>query len=431
MSRVSARSPGEDTGTWAGYLAAHRKRRAFFKALGATATDHGHPSAATADLGAAEAQALFARVVCRRSVGRRRRIVSRADADRNGGDESRRRPGHADPSGLVPQPQSARSTQRFGRDKGADIPTPTDYVRALKPLLDRFGNERALTIILFTLDETAYSRELAPLAGHYPALAARAALVVFRFRRRHAPLPGPDDGDRRLRQHGRLQRRHARLSFDPGPPRRGAPRRLRGVSQNSLRRTSSTRTKRTNWRMTSPIAWRKRRIGCEGGNGSEALGTPREGGGRGGMRKGTFSFQGGWGWCRARIEKILRGWSNRKGPSTTGGGGWGGEVRDGRGGFSWETTCRQEPESRKSDQGRRKHGRRGRGATMSGRGGRAINFGRGEGGGGWGFRVGGEGGGERGGGGAERRVRSREQSGGRGVGVMASLQGLGRNAHGG
>ena len=58
----------------------------------------------------------------------------------------------------------------FGRDKGCDIPGPTDYVSALKPLLDRFGNERDLTIILFTLDETAYSRELAPLAGHYPAL---------------------------------------------------------------------------------------------------------------------------------------------------------------------------------------------------------------------------------------------------------------------
>ena len=58
----------------------------------------------------------------------------------------------------------------FGRDKGADIPTPTDYVRALKPLLDRFGNERELTVILFTLDETSYSRELAPLAGHYPIL---------------------------------------------------------------------------------------------------------------------------------------------------------------------------------------------------------------------------------------------------------------------
>jgi glucuronate isomerase len=59
---------------------------------------------------------------------------------------------------------------RFGRDKGADIPTRTDYGRALKPLLDLVGNEPSLTIILFTLDETSYSRELAPLAGHYPAL---------------------------------------------------------------------------------------------------------------------------------------------------------------------------------------------------------------------------------------------------------------------
>ena len=70
--------------------------------------------------------------------------------------------------------------QAFGRDMGADIPTATDYVRALKPLLDRFGNERGLTIILFTLDETAYSRELAPLAGHYPGPAARPGLVVLR-----------------------------------------------------------------------------------------------------------------------------------------------------------------------------------------------------------------------------------------------------------
>jgi glucuronate isomerase len=58
----------------------------------------------------------------------------------------------------------------FGRDKGADIPMRTDYVRALKPLLDRFGNDSRLSLILFTLDESAYSRELAPLAGHYPAL---------------------------------------------------------------------------------------------------------------------------------------------------------------------------------------------------------------------------------------------------------------------
>jgi glucuronate isomerase len=79
--------------------------------------------------------------------------------------------------GLVMQihPGSFRNhnpwlARAFGRDKGADIPTATDYVHALKPLLDRFGNHADLTIILFTLDETAYSRELAPLAGHYPVL---------------------------------------------------------------------------------------------------------------------------------------------------------------------------------------------------------------------------------------------------------------------
>ena len=65
---------------------------------------------------------------------------------------------------------SAAAFAKFGRDKGFDIPTRTDYVRALKPLLDRVGMERNLTIILFTLDETSYSRELAPLAGAYPAL---------------------------------------------------------------------------------------------------------------------------------------------------------------------------------------------------------------------------------------------------------------------
>jgi glucuronate isomerase len=60
--------------------------------------------------------------------------------------------------------------ERFGRDVGADIPMAIDYVHHLQPLLRRFGNEPGLTIILFTLDESTYSRELAPLAGHYPAL---------------------------------------------------------------------------------------------------------------------------------------------------------------------------------------------------------------------------------------------------------------------
>ena len=58
----------------------------------------------------------------------------------------------------------------FGRDKGADLPASVEFTQGLKPLLDRFGNDSKLQLILFTLDETTYSRELAPLAGHYPAL---------------------------------------------------------------------------------------------------------------------------------------------------------------------------------------------------------------------------------------------------------------------
>jgi glucuronate isomerase len=160
---------GEDTATWSGYLAAHRARRGFFKSLGATSTDHGHPTARTADLPAPAAEALFQRVT--------RGHPSAEDAELFRAQMLTEMARMSLEDGLVLQihPGSMRNHnpglfQAFGRDMGADIPTPTDYVRALKPLLDRFGNERALTVILFTLDETAYSRELAPLAGHYPCL---------------------------------------------------------------------------------------------------------------------------------------------------------------------------------------------------------------------------------------------------------------------
>ena len=61
-------------------------------------------------------------------------------------------------------------SERFGADKGGDIPVATEYTRNLRALLDEFGNDTRLTLVLFTLDETTYARELAPLAGHYPAL---------------------------------------------------------------------------------------------------------------------------------------------------------------------------------------------------------------------------------------------------------------------
>ncbi|WP_029416693.1 glucuronate isomerase [Brevundimonas bacteroides] len=160
---------GEDVGSWQGYLAAHRKRRAFFAAHGATSTDHGHPTAFTADLPQAEAAALYERVATS--------PVSAADAELFRGQMLTEMARMSLDDGLVMQihPGSFRNHNgtvfaRFGRDKGADIPTRTDYVSALKPLLDAVGSEPGLTIILFTLDETSYSRELAPLAGHYPAL---------------------------------------------------------------------------------------------------------------------------------------------------------------------------------------------------------------------------------------------------------------------
>ncbi|WP_447765404.1 glucuronate isomerase [Sphingopyxis panaciterrae] len=160
---------GKDAFGYAGYLAAHRNRRAFFAAMGATSTDHGHPTAATADLSEAEAEALFARIT--------RANFSAADAELFRAHMLTVMAGMSLDDGLVMQihPGSFRNHNaslfdRYGRDKGADIPTATDYVHALRPLLAKYGNEARLTIILFTLDETSYARELAPLAGHYPAL---------------------------------------------------------------------------------------------------------------------------------------------------------------------------------------------------------------------------------------------------------------------
>ena len=160
---------GQDALTYAGYLAALRDRRAYFKAHGATSTDHGHPTAKTLYLSSPEAEALFARVT--------RGPVSSEDAETFRAHMLVEMAGMSLEDGLVMQihPGSFRNHNagvftRFGRDKGSDIPTRTDYVRDLKPLLDRYGNDPRLSVIVFTLDESTYARELAPLAGHYPAL---------------------------------------------------------------------------------------------------------------------------------------------------------------------------------------------------------------------------------------------------------------------
>lgn len=160
---------GEDTSTYKGYLSALRTERLRFKKLGCTSTDHGHATAQTADLPASEASALFGKVLSGKSTAAENEIF-RAQMLTEMAAMSLE-------DGLVMQihPGCVRNHNRqvyekYGRDMGADIPMPTGYVHALRPLLDRFGNEKNLTIILFTLDETNYSRELAPLAGHYPCL---------------------------------------------------------------------------------------------------------------------------------------------------------------------------------------------------------------------------------------------------------------------
>jgi glucuronate isomerase len=160
---------GENTTAWGGYLCALRIARLRFKELGCTATDHGHLTAQTADLPAAEAAALFDKVLAGKAEPAEQ-VLFQAQMLTEMAQMSLE-------DGLVMQihPGSTRNHnrkvyQRFGRDVGCDIPRPTNYVDALRPLLDRFGNEPGLTIILFTLDESTYSRELAPLAGHYPCL---------------------------------------------------------------------------------------------------------------------------------------------------------------------------------------------------------------------------------------------------------------------
>ena len=160
---------GEDTSDYTGYLEAHHKQRLYFQSMGATATDHGHPTAVTADLDKSACELLFQKALksaCTAAEAELFRAQMLTEMAKMSIDD-----------GLVMQihPGSYRNHNphlfsKFGRDKGADIPQRTEYVNALKPLLDRFGNEAGLSIILFTLDESNYSRELAPLAGHYPCL---------------------------------------------------------------------------------------------------------------------------------------------------------------------------------------------------------------------------------------------------------------------
>jgi glucuronate isomerase len=150
-------------------IQALEQRRAYFKSMGATATDHAALTPYTAELSDHEANEIL-----------RRALDGTARAD-----DATRFTGHmlmefarmSIEDGLVMQlhvgsyrNHNRSIFERFGTDKGADIPIPHEFTRNLSPLLNKYANDPRLTLILFTLDESTYSRELAPLAGHYPAV---------------------------------------------------------------------------------------------------------------------------------------------------------------------------------------------------------------------------------------------------------------------
>jgi glucuronate isomerase len=154
---------------YAGFVKALEERRGFFRDLGATATDHGVLEPYTAALAPADAERLFQQARC----------------DTVRADDQRRFEGHllmemarlSVADGLVMQIHAGALRdhnqvvfERFGPDRGGDIPIATEFTRNLRPLLNDYGNDARLTLVLFTLDESTYSRELAPLAGHYPAV---------------------------------------------------------------------------------------------------------------------------------------------------------------------------------------------------------------------------------------------------------------------
>ena len=160
---------GEDVTNWKGYLRALENRRAFFRAHGATATDHGPATARTADLSLADCEKLFARV--------RSGELEAGDAELFRAQMMMEMARMSVEDGMVMQLHSgcyrnhnSELFRRFGRNIGGDMPNNGSFLEQLKPLLDRFGNRSDFTLLLFTLDETVYARELAPLAGHYPCL---------------------------------------------------------------------------------------------------------------------------------------------------------------------------------------------------------------------------------------------------------------------
>ena len=160
---------GREITGYGSFIAALEERRAFFKSMGATASDYAVVEPHTDRMSDGDAESLFERALAgSASVDDQRRFEAHMlmESARMSIDD-----------GLVMQLHAGALRdhnevifRRFGPDKGGDIPVRTEYTRNLHSLLNAYGNDPRLTLVLFTLDEATYSRELAPLAGHYPAV---------------------------------------------------------------------------------------------------------------------------------------------------------------------------------------------------------------------------------------------------------------------
>ncbi len=160
---------GRNISTFKDFINALEERRSFFKTMGATSTDQGVLSPYTHKLSAAEVESIF-------KLGLQGK-ANETDAAAFTGHMLMEMARMSIEDGLVMQihPGSFRNHNQyifkhFGADKGCDIPVCTEYTRNLHDLLNEYGNDSRLTLVVFTLDESTYSRELAPLAGHYPAM---------------------------------------------------------------------------------------------------------------------------------------------------------------------------------------------------------------------------------------------------------------------
>jgi len=164
-----AERSGIDVGDLAGFLEALRERRRAFVAAGARASDHGHRTPDTTPLPAGEAERLYAEAlrgpldVASSEAFAAHLLFETARMSLDDGLVMQLHPG-------IVRDHSPALAARYGADIGFDIPEPVTFTRGLRPLLDAFGHEPGFRIILFTVDESSYSRELAPLAGAYPSV---------------------------------------------------------------------------------------------------------------------------------------------------------------------------------------------------------------------------------------------------------------------